>query len=407
MPRFRYKARGPGGQAMEGHLEADNRDAVAGQLLGNGILPLEITEAPPETDALAPLKKLFASEVDIDDLILFSRQMYTLTKAGVPMIRAIRGLAESQRKPAMVETLNDIIDKLEGGRDLGGCLALHPKIFPPLFINIVRVGENTGALDAAFVQLSQYLALDKETRDRIKAALRYPSFVIAAISIAMVILNIFVIPAFANVFKRFGSELPVPTQVLIATSNFFVAYWPHVLAVVVGILFGLRQYVRTDAGETVWDRYKLKLPVVGDIIRRALLARFARSFSMAVKAGVPLVQSLTVTARAVDNRFVGGHILDMRNGIERGDSLTRTAAATGMFTPLVLQMMAVGEETGAIDDLMREVAEFYEREVDYDIKNLTSAIEPILTAVIGVMVLILALGIFLPMWDLGKAAMGR
>ena len=243
---------------------------------------------------------------------------------------------------------------------------------------------------------------EKETRERIKAALRYPTFVIVAIAIAIAVINIWVIPAFAGLFAKAGVELPWQTKLLMATSECFVQWWGFLLTIIIGVLITAKIYVQTENGRYQWDRYKLKIPLAGDIIFRATLARFARSFSMGLKSGVPLIQSMVVVSRSVGNEYISEKILDMRSGIERGESLTRTAGLTKMFTPLVIQMLSVGEETGKVDDMMEEVAEYYDREVDYDIKNLSASIEPILIIAIGIMVLILALGVFLPMWDMAK-----
>jgi len=199
-------------------------------------------------------------------------------------------------------------------------------------------------------------------------------------------------------------ELPWQTQALIGTSEFFVAYWKYMLGVLVVLIIWLRYYLKTEEGSYRWDKLKLRLPLVGSIILRATLARFARTFAMTARSGVPLIQALSVVARAVDNDYVADKVLSIRSGIERGDSLTRTVVATNMFTPLVIQMLSIGEETGAVDDMLDEVATYYEREVDYDVKNISSAIEPILIIGIGVLVLILALGIFLPMWEMTSLA---
>ncbi len=408
MALFHYKARGLRGDLLEGQLDAASADAAAAQLLNTGVTPVDIREQTVHTDVFAALNtRLTARDPDLGDLILFSRQMYTLMKAGVPLIRGLRRLSESSRNPRMVEILDDIRENLESGQELGNSLARYDDVFGSLFISLVRVGENTGRLDEAFLRITEYLELERETRDAIKAALRYPIFVIIAISIAMGIINVFVIPAFAKVFEQFHAELPWATQLLMSVSAFFVSYWPHMLGLLVLAFIGIRAWVRTEEGRYRWDKWKLRIPVVGGILERATLGRFARAFSITARSGVPLIQALAVVARAVDNEFVGDRILEMRNGIERGDSLSRTAAATGMFTPLVLQMIAVGEETGAVDDMLEEVAGFYEREVSYDIKNLSAAIEPILLVAVGGMVLILALGVFLPMWDLGSAATQR
>jgi MSHA biogenesis protein MshG len=405
VPQFHYKARDNRGGAVTGTIEAGNADAVATQLLNSGITPVNISEVPEQRDYLEELKhQLGASRPTLDDLILFCRQMYTLTRAGVPIIRAITGLAESTRNVTLADALYDIRTELESGRELYIALGQHKKIFTPLMISMVRVGENTGQLEEAFLQLASYLELERDTRARVKMALRYPIFVMVAIAMAIAIVNIWVIPAFAQVFKGMGRDLPWQTQALISISDFTVAYWPHMLAGLALLFFGVRHYINTADGRFKWDKIKLRLPIVGSIILRATLARFSRSFAMSTKSGVPLIQALTVTAQAVDNDFVAERVLSMRNGVERGDTLTRTAAATSLFTPLVLQMIAVGEETGAVDQMLDEVADFYEREVDYDLKNLSSAIEPILIVAIGILVLILALGIFLPMWDLTQLA---
>lgn len=407
MPTFQYTGRDNRGQAVNGSIEANSTDAVANQLLSTGITPLNIDQAPLEEKG-NNLNFDFSKnkKPNLDDLVLFSRQMYTLMHAGVPIIRSITGLAETTRNQVLQNALREVRQEIEGGHELSVALAQHPGIFSHLFVSMVQVGENTGNLDDVFLQISAYLEREKNTRDQIKAAMRYPMFVIIAITIAMFIINMFVIPTFAKVFAGFGAELPLPTRILLGVSEFTVNYWYVIAALIIAAIFSFRYYIKTEKGHWQWDRTLTRIPLIGSIVLRATLARFARSFSMALSAGVPLVTGLTLVSRAVDNVYVGGHIADMRNGIERGDTLTRTASATEMFTPLIIQMLAVGEETGNVDDMLEEVANFYDREVDYDVKNLTSAIEPILIIFIGAMVLVLALGVFLPMWDLASAAKG-
>lgn len=403
MPYFLYKGRNPRGELVHGQLEATSVDVVAAQLMNTGVTPIDINQtidADKKSDNV--LFQAFAKKPGLDDLILFGRQMYILMKSGVPITRAMTGLIQSTRNPHMVDALRDVLSNIESGRELSGALARHPKIFSTLFISMVRVGENTGRLEESFLRISLYLELEKETRRRVKSALRYPVIVLAAIAAAIVIINIWVIPAFANMFARVKAELPWQTRLIIGTSDFFVTWWPMLLLGLIAAIIAFRTYINTERGRYWWDKTKMQLPLVGDIINRAVLGRFARAFSMALTSGVPLVQALTVVARSVDNEYIGEHILSMRNGIERGESLTRTATLTGQFTPLVLQMLAVGEETGEVDRLLTEVAEYYEREVDYDIRNLSATIEPVLIIAIGIMVLILALGVFLPMWDMAR-----
>lgn len=402
MPLFQYKARGRRGDAIEGTMEAVSTDAVAAQLIESGITPIEIQTAKVGTSKEINLGELFSEKVTDTDLIQFSRQMYSLTKAGVPMLSALNGLSQSTKNKTLAEAIQGVTESLEAGRGLATSFSEHPEIFSLFYISMIRIGETTGKLDEIFIQLARYIERDKRTRDQIKSALRYPSFVIIAIVIAIAIINLFVIPTFANIFAKFGSELPLATRILLGTSTFTIEHWPEVLGVFVATYFGVRRYIKTDEGLYRWDKLKLKLPLVGDLIYRATLARFSRLFSMSTGAGVPLITALTVVAKALDNTYVEERILGMQTGIERGESITRTAAATGLFDALVMQMMAVGEETGSIDTLLGEVAEFYEAEVENDIDKLSARIEPILTVCIAGIVLVLALGVFLPMWDLAS-----
>ena len=386
---------------MEGALEASSADAAAAQLINSGITPIDIREFRQQASGLDQLReRLQSGTPELAELILLSRQMYTLMRAGVPLAQGLSGLGRSTRNPTLRKALESIKSTIESGRELSAAMAQHPTIFSSLYVNTVRIGENTGRLDEAFKSLAEYLDRERDTRARISSALRYPTFVVIAIGVAIGVINVMVIPQFARIFERANVELPLPTRIIVGTSSFFVAWWPLLLGALVAAIFGVRIWIRTEKGRYQWDRWKLRIPIVGDIIYRATLGRFAQGFSMSLAAGVPLTQALTIMSQAVDNEFVGERIRLIRNGVERGESLTRTAAATGMFTPLVLQMLSVGEESGAIDTLLAEVAGFYEREVDYDIKNLSQAIEPILIAVLAVFVLIFALGVFLPLWDL-------
>lgn len=401
MPSFQYKARSARGELVQGMLDAVSIDAVAADLLSGGNTPIDISEVKVSLASVDIGKMLRRNRaLELMDLILFSRQMHTLMKAGVPMIRSLTGLIQTTRNARMAEALKDILVHIESGQNLSTSLASHPDIFSSLFINMIRVGENTGGLDEAFIRMAIHMEREKETMERIKEALRYPMFVFIAIAIAIVVINILVIPVFAELFEKSGAPLPWQTQILIGTSDFFVAWWPVILGLVVGAFLGFTQWTKTERGRYQWDKLKLKLPIAGEIIHKGTLARFSRALAMALGAGVPVLNALNVVSGAVDNDYLAERIQSMRGGIERGDSITHTATLTGMFTPLVLQMLAVGEETGSVDDMLAEVAEYYEREVDYDIKNLSAAIEPIVIIFIGVMVLILALGVFLPMWDM-------
>ncbi|WP_101758880.1 type II secretion system F family protein [Oceanicoccus sp. KOV_DT_Chl] len=408
MASFSYRGRDEKGALVSGVVEAASADSVATQLLGGGITPIAIDKAAVKASIELPpvLQQLMQKNVTLEELAMFCRQMYSLTRAGVVLNRSIRGLADSTKNERLREVLLEIEVALNSGVNLSTAMRRHGEIFNDMFINIVSVGENSGRLEAAFQQLSSYMELEKDTRRRIGAALRYPMFVLIALAAALVVLNIFVIPVFADLFENFGADLPWATKILIGMSSLFVNYWPLLLMITIGTIVGLRYYVNTEQGALRWDQYKLRIPFIGSILERALLARFGRSFALMLSAGVPLIQALELASQAVGNEYVGRSIRAMRESIQRGESLLRSAANTKMFTPLVLQMIQVGEETGQVDEMLVEVAAFYEQEVDYDLKNLASYIEPILIACIAGLVMILALGIFLPMWDMMSVMQG-
>ncbi len=406
MPNFAYTARDHQGLAVQGELEAASEQLVADQLLRSGVTPIRITRSKAVGAPRDRGLRLGRPKVSLEEVVMLARQLRTLSKAGVPILRGLQGLADTTTNPTLAETLSDVHRQLEGGRELNAALARHPKVFSPLFVSLVRVGENTGRLDEAFAHLADYLEVEKHTRERVAAALRYPLVVLGAIVVALVIINIWVIPAFASAFARYDAELPLMTRILIGSSEFFVAYWPALLLALAAGLLGFRVWTRSPRGAVSWSAFLLSAPLIGDIVRKAVLGRFAQSLSLTIRSGVPLVHALNVVAGVVDNAFVSERVQTMRQGIEKGDSVTRTAASTGLFTPLVLQMLAVGEETGALDQLLDETAQHYQAEVDFELKRLSDAIEPIMITVIGVLVAVLALGVFLPLWDLSAAARG-
>ena len=404
MPTYRYRGRNNQGAAVEAFIESANESSAADALMSRGIIPLELRELKQSQ----PFKmgSIFASKVSLEELQIFTRQMYSLTRSGIPILRAIAGLAETTHSQRMKDALNDISEQLTSGRPLSAAMNQHQDVFDSLFISMVHVGENTGKLEDAFIQLSGYIEREQETRRRIKSAMRYPIFVLIAITIAMVILNIMVIPKFADMFSRFGADLPWATKLLMATSSLFVNYWHVMLVALVGVIVGIRYWHHTEKGERQWDKWKLHIPAVGSIIERSTLSRYCRSFSMMLGAGVPMTQALSLVADAVDNSYMHDRIVAMRRGIESGESMLRVSNQSGLFTPLVLQMVAVGEETGQIDQLLNDAADFYEGEVDYDLKNLTAKLETILIGFVPGIVLILALGIYLPMWDMLNVVKG-
>jgi MSHA biogenesis protein MshG len=414
VPFFAYKGRNGSGELVAGVLEGADSGAVADQLFGGGVTPLEInptTRKATSTAAGAGAEKeglwqrLTKKKVTSLDVQLFSRQIYTLLKSGVPIMRGLAGLQESAVNKSFGVVIRDLRESLDAGRELSTAMRRHPECFTPFYLAMVRVGEMTGRLEEVFLRLFDHLEFDRDMRERVKTALRYPSFVVIAMVAAMVVVNVFVIPQFEKVFSSFHAELPLMTRILIGFSRFTVAWWPAFGVGAAGAIAGFRAWTRSASGRLAWDRYKLRLPIAGKIVHKATMARFARSFALSIRSGVPIVQALTVVSQTADNAYLAMRIEQMRDGVERGESILRTATNAQVFTPIVLQMIAVGEESGSLDDLMDEIAMMYEREVDYELKTLSSQIEPILITFLGAMVLVLALGIFLPIWDLGKAAL--
>jgi MSHA biogenesis protein MshG len=401
---FKYKARAQNGNLVEGIIESETQPIAAKIIANRGLIPITIEKTIIDIDLLQQFNQWHAlTSLNISDLMLFSRQMYSLTKAGVPILRSIRSLTESTRNLALATALNDIAKNLESGFTLSQSMHRHPKIFNHLFISIINVGETTGGLDQAFQQIAQYLEKEKLTQSRIKSALRYPTMVIFAISMAMIIINIYVIPAFKNVFSKLGSDLPWQTQLLIEISNFTLNFWPYIVGALLLITVLLIKYIETPAGRFTKDKYLLKIPAIGSIVQRGTMERFSRSFAMILDSGVPLIQGINIVSNALGNAYIGSKLEKMRIGIEKGDTISRMALNTQLFPPLVIQMIMVGEETGNISAMLLEVADFYEAEIEEELKNIASVIEPILIVIIGIMVLVLALGIFLPMWDLSSA----
>ncbi len=401
MAFYRYRGRSARGDLLTGRLEADSVNAVAARILNLGITPIEI--GPDQLDGATVqqlMQRFGAGKPKTADLVLFSRQMYSITKAGLPLLRGLRGLAQSTHNVMLRDALHDVLHSLESGRDFASSLARHPEIFPPLFLSMVRVGESTGTLDAAFLRLCEYLSQDQDVQDRVKAAIRYPLIVMFIIGIAVAVITVFVIPNFAPLFAVLGNDIPWPTKVIMGTSSFVRNHGVALLGGAALAIVGARRYLKTPEGRFRWDRLKLKAPVLGELLHQSVLSRVTRSLAISLSAGLPMIQALTLLSRAAGNEYLAERLLHIRNAVERGDSLSRAATAAGIFPPLVLQMVAVGEETGELTNLLEEVSGFYQREVDYRLRNLAAMIEPILIIAVGGMVLILALGVFLPMWNM-------
>lgn len=398
MPLFEYKGRTEDGMMVTGVQEAADVDALGAALIGTRITPVEIK--PKKAGAVAI--NLFEEKVTSLDVMIFSKQMYTLLKAGIPIMRALAGIQSSVGNQKLAQVVGQLRVSLDSGRELSVAMTEHPKVFDSFYISMIRVGETTGNLDNIFLRLSEHIEFDRFMRGQIKSALQYPMFVLTAMAIAIVVINVMVIPQFEKVFASMHADLPFITKMLIAFSNFMRNYWFVLIGMIAGVGWAFKAYVKTASGRSNCDRIKMRIPIAGKIIFKGTMARFARSFALSTRSGLPILSALRLVSQTVENEYISAKILSMSAGIERGETILRTATQTGVFNSLVLQMIAVGEESGSLDTLMQEIADMYQADVEYDVKTLGAQIEPILIMFLGALVLVLALGVFLPIWDMSS-----
>jgi len=399
MPLYQYRARDKDGALHAGSMEAGKKEAVADQLSGMGYLPVQIEEQTPSLMAGIDLNALFA-RVTPQDLIIFSRQLSTLVSSGVPFIQSLHTLERQTENPRLKETIAAVRRDLEAGQSFSEALSRHPKIFSKMYVSMIRAGETAGILDDILERLALLAEHDSETRARVKAAVRYPMIVIVAIGLAFIFLVSFVIPKFITIFARFKTELPLPTRILIGINHLVQNYWYYLVLGAVLLVVGVIRYVGSPNGRWQWDKLKLKLPVFGSLFQKVALSRFARIFSAMQKSGLSMMLTLEIASETVGNVVIARAVEEMRESLRDGKGLLAPMEASGLFPPLVVQMMAVGEETGNLDTMLNKVSDYYDMDVEYALKNLSTMIEPILLLFVGVMVLFLALGIFLPMWNM-------
>ncbi len=405
MRHFIYEGRNRSGELVKGRIESPNPQAVAQWMLDAAIVPVKITEQATQAAQSGLMAKINGQgSLSPTDLLLFTRQLGTMVRAGLPLMQALNGMQKSSGNPKLATLLGKLREDLDQGLELSAAMAHHPDFFDDYYVSMIRVGEGAGRLDEVFVRLFAQLEFERDMRQKIKSALRYPTFVVIAIAIAIGILTVFVIPVFAKVYAGMKVELPLLTRVLLAVSDFAVNWWWAVLGLMGAAFYGFILALKQPQYKYRWDKNKLHFPLIGGIFNKAGIARFCLSFSIACKSGVPIDQAFTLVAKVVDNAFFERRIKGMREGITRGETMLQMAQGAGIFKPMELQMIAVGEATGEMEKMMEQVAQMYQEELQYEVGRLGDAIEPILLAVMGGLVLVLMLGIFLPLWDLGQLA---
>lgn len=402
MAVYHYKARDKEGTLFTGEIDSMSKEAVAAQLDSLGYFPVLIEEKRTSVFSAELSWDLWGwvQPVTLEDLIVFTRQLGTLLGAGLSFLTTFDALIQQTENKRFKKVIMLMRNDVEAGRSFSDALAKHPKIFNDLYVSMVKAGEVGGVLDEMLDRLASMAEHEAEVRARIKAATRYPKIVIVSLGVAFVILVTFVIPKFAAMYANFKAQLPLPTRILIFINNLVQNYWPWMIGVVALIVFGILRYIRTEKGKLQWDELKLKLPIFGEIFLKSALSRFARVFATLNRSGLPILQTLEIVARTVNNAVISRVIQSIRESARQGRGLSQPMRMSGIFPPVVIQMMAVGEETGRIDEMLMKVSQYYDRDVDYSIRNLSTTLEPLLLTLIGGVILFLALAILLPWWNL-------
>ena len=401
--KFYYKGI-KSGEFITGFINADTEEDASFQLLDSGIQAEQLKIASPYEiikEKLTNFNKKY-SKVKLPDLIVFTRQFATLFSSGIPVIVILKRLYYQAVNPKLKECLEKIYSDVEAGSSLSHAFGRHEDIFSPLYVNMIHVGEEGGVLDIVLERLASILETDLETKNRIKTATRYPKMVIGALVVAFIILITFVIPKFVNLFGKFNTKLPLPTRILIGINNFVQHYWWIVLIIFVVIIVAYKKTIKTEKGKYKFDHMILKIPIIGKLIHKIYISRTTRILGLLYQSGIAITTSFEIVSEVSGNLLMKEDILKIKSNVATGKSLAMSFEESDYFPLVVADMISAGEETGKLDEMLFKIADYYDQEIDYSIKTLSAAIEPILLIFIAAMVMLLALGVFLPMWDMIK-----
>jgi type IV pilus assembly protein PilC len=398
MPVFAYQGRTTQGSTA-GEIEAPDRTAAVAELRRKAILVTAIKEKAGGA-AKAAVAPRFGGKVKDREMAIFTRQFSTMVDAGLPLVQCLTILSEQSDSKTLRTVTAKVAQNVEAGSTLADALRRHPKTFDELFVNLVEVGEAGGILDTVLQRLSVYIEKAAALKRKVKSAMIYPATIIGVAFIVVVFMLTFVIPTFAKMFSSMGADLPLPTLIVIRLSDFFQRFWWLVIGGVVGIILGIRAYYRTDGGESVIDALLLKLPIFGPLIRKVAVARFTRTLGTLVSSGVPILEGLRITARTAGNRVIEKAVLETRASVTAGKTLAEPLKASTVFPPMVVQMISVGEQTGALDAMLNKIADFYDDEVDTAVGALTALLEPLMIVFLGVVIGGLVIAMYLPIFRL-------
>jgi type IV pilus assembly protein PilC len=396
MAIFTYKAKNTHGEDVKGKVEAQNATQAAAVLRSRGLLIVSVKAL--NDDAFSSLTN-FLTGIKEDEIVNMTRQLSTMVTAGLPLIQGL-SILEQQSKPVMAKLLGEIKTDIEGGKTFAAALEKHPKNFSKVYVQLIKAGETGGVLDKVLERLAENLEKDKEFRAKTKGALIYPIIVVVAMVIVAFIMLIFVIPKLTELYKDFGADLPLPTQILIWLSDFAVGFWWLILGAAAGGIFGLKSWYKTEAGERAIDRFMLKIPIFGVLRQKVILTDFARTLSLLLGAGISLLQGLEIVTGAVTNKIFRDALEDTSKQVEKGVALSQGIARYNFFPPLLYQMVAVGEQTGKLDEVLGKLAIYFQSESEHEVKNLTTAIEPIIMIVLGVGVGVMVIAVIMPIYNL-------
>lgn len=397
MPVFNYSVRDKAGKITKGTLEGDSRDAVGAKLRQMGYIVLELDQQ----GGLAALNQIkIGTGVKPKDISIFSRQFATMINAGLSLTKCLAILAQQTESAGLRDIINQIAKDVEAGQSLSDSMGKHPKVFPPIFTNMVRAGETGGVLDEVLLRVADHFESELALKAKIKSAMTYPVAMGFLVLIILVAMMIFVVPTFEKMFADMGGELPAITQLLVDTSNFVAGVGGIVTAVVfAGLYFGFKFWVGTTSGRLIWDAVKLRAPVVGPLVRKIALAKFTRTFGTLIAAGVPILSALDIVGDTAGNEVVARAVKKARSAIKEGETIAKPLSESPIFPSMLVQMISVGEETGALDSMLNKIADFYDEEVATAVDGLTSLIEPLMMASMGGVVGVMVVALYMPMFN--------
>ena len=399
---FAYKVRDRGGKVVEGQLEADDASLVAGKLRQMGYTPISIEERSKARFTADVSLPGIGGKVKLKDVAVFSRQFATMINSGLSLIRALAILADQTENPQLAKVAGEVRLDVEKGSSLSVALAKHPKVFNRLFIAMVRSGEVGGVLDAVLVRLADTIEKQVELRRKVRSAMTYPVVVLSVCIVIATAMLLFIVPQFKAIYTDLGGELPMPTKVLISISDLLKQFFPIFVLIAGVAVFLFRRWIKSEQGRPKWDAFRLRVPVFGGLVRKTALARFSRTLAALTRSGVGILESLEIVADTAGNEVVSVAVRDTQQAVKRGDTLARPLEQHEVFPPMVVQMIAVGEETGALDEMLDKIADFYDQEVSATVDALTSLIEPMLIVFMGAIVGGMIISLYLPMFNIIK-----